>query len=57
MPSSPDAPGDVPGLLADLGARPWQIEVAAPILVDALAQREALEIPEEDSAESTESAE
>lgn len=51
------APGDVPGLLADLGARPWQIEVAAPILVDALAQREALEIPEEDSAESTESAE
>ena len=51
------APGDVPGLLADLGARPWQIEVAAPILIDALAQREALEIPEEDSAESTESAE
>jgi ribonuclease D len=51
------APGDVAGLLADLGSRPWQIEVASPILIDALSQSEALEIPEEESAEAADSAE
>jgi hypothetical protein len=33
-----------------MGARPWQIEIAAPILVHALAQSEALEIPEPEEA-------
>lgn len=51
------APADVAGLLAELGARPWQIEVATPILIDALSQSEALEIPEEDASETSESAE
>jgi hypothetical protein len=39
-----------------MGARSWQIEVAAPILIRALAQEEALELPEseENSAESSE---
>ena len=29
-----------------MGARPWQIEVATPILIKALAQSEPLELPE-----------
>jgi ribonuclease D len=48
------APDDVSGLLRELGARPWQIDLAAPILIHALQQSEALEIPEEESAESGE---
>ena len=40
------APVDVAPLLASMGARPWQIDIAAPILIRALAQEEALEIPE-----------
>lgn len=46
-------PDQVEELLAKLGARPWQIEIAAPILVSALGQSEALEIiePEEGSTE------
>jgi len=36
----------VPQLLADLGARPWQIEIATPILQKALQESEALEVPE-----------
>lgn len=45
------APEDVAGLLRELGARPWQIEIAAPILISALAQSEPLEVPEEEVAE------
>jgi ribonuclease D len=43
------APEDIPGLLAELGARPWQIHLATPILASALLQSEPLEIetPEE----------
>lgn len=45
------APDDVAGLLRDLGARDWQIDLAAPILRNALAQDEPLEVPEEEVAE------
>lgn len=38
------APDQVAALLAQMGARPWQIEYAAPILIAALAQDEPLEI-------------
>ena len=47
------APEDIPGLLHDLGARPWQIDLATPILAYALQQSEALELPEDEPAEST----
>jgi ribonuclease D len=43
-------PGEVERILGELGARPWQIEIAAPILVSALAQSEPLEIPEPEEA-------
>jgi len=39
--------------LANLGARPWQIDVVAPLLAHALTQREPLASPEE-AAEATE---
>ena len=39
-------PDEVESLLASMGARPWQIEVAAPILIKALAESEPLELPE-----------
>lgn len=45
------APGDVAALLLELGARPWQVDVATPILISALAQSQALEVPEEEVAE------
>ena len=45
------APEDIPGLLRELGARPWQIDLAAPILAYALQQSEALELPEEETTE------
>lgn len=45
------APEHVPGLLRELGARPWQIELATPILTYALEQSEALELPEEEATE------
>jgi ribonuclease D len=45
------APDDVAGLLRELGARDWQIDLAAPILIGALAQVEPLEVPEEEVAE------
>ena len=45
------AADDVPGLLRELGARPWQVDIAAPILVYALQQSEALELAEEESTE------
>ena len=46
-------PAAVAGVLAQMGARPWQVELAAPILIAALSQSEALELPEpvEESAE------
>lgn len=43
-------PDEVERILGELGARPWQIEIAAPILLHALAQSEALEIPEPEEA-------
>jgi hypothetical protein len=33
-------------LLISLGARPWQVEIATPILIAALQEDEALEIAE-----------
>jgi ribonuclease D len=44
-------PSEVEPLLHSLGARDWQVEIAAPILIAALAESEPLEIPEtEESA-------
>ncbi len=43
-------PSEVEGLLISLGARPWQVEIATPILVAALGESEALEIPEPEEA-------
>ena len=45
-------PGEVERILSELGARPWQIEIAAPILIHALAQSEPLEIPEAEEGDS-----
>ncbi|CAN2204459.1 Rnd Ribonuclease D [Candidatus Nanopelagicaceae bacterium] len=45
------APEDVAGLLRELGARDWQIDLATPILIAALAQDEPLEVPEEEVIE------
>lgn len=45
------APEDIPGLLRELGARPWQIDLATPVLTYALQQSEALELPEEEATE------
>lgn len=39
-------PSEVEGLLIAMGARPWQVEIATPILAHALIQSEPLEIPE-----------
>lgn len=39
-------PQEVERLLLEMGARPWQVDIAAPILIHALAQSEALELPE-----------
>jgi ribonuclease D len=48
-------PADVEHLLRQMGAREWQIEVAAPILMHALEQDEPMELPEpEESAEAAE---
>ena len=48
-------PADVEHLLRQMGAREWQIEVAAPILMHALEQDEPMELPEpEVSAEAAE---
>jgi ribonuclease D len=47
------APEEIPGLLRELGARPWQIDRATPILAYALQQSEALELPEEESPETS----
>ncbi len=43
-------PSEVGDLLHQMGARPWQIEISTPILIHALAQSEALEIPEPEEA-------
>jgi hypothetical protein len=43
-------PTEVEGLLISMGARPWQVEIATPILVAALGESEALEIPEPEEA-------
>ena len=47
------APEDIPGLLRELGARSWQIDLATPILAYALQQSEALELPEEEPSEAS----
>jgi ribonuclease D len=39
-------PTEVEGLLTSMGARPWQVEIAVPILIAALGESEPLEIPE-----------
>ena len=44
-------PADVPGLLEELGARPWQIEVATPLLVQALSEDEPYIAPESESSD------
>jgi ribonuclease D len=44
-----DPAGQVAATLADLGARPWQSEIAAPILEAALLEREPLEKAEAES--------
>lgn len=41
---------DVEGLLLSMGARPWQVEIATPILIEALGQSEAMELPEDEAA-------
>jgi len=45
-------PDQVASLLTSMGARQWQVDIAAPILIDALSQSEPLEVaePEEASA-------
>lgn len=43
--------GEVEGLLISMGARPWQVEIATPILIEALGQSEAMELPEDEAAE------
>lgn len=47
-------PDEVEPLLLSMGARPWQVEIAAPILVAALGETEPMELPEgnESGAES-----
>lgn len=47
-------PGEVAGLLTQMGARQWQVDIAAPILMDALTQSEALEIAEPEEGEGEE---
>lgn len=39
-------PAEVEQLLLTMGARPWQVEIAAPILIAALGEDEPLELPE-----------
>jgi ribonuclease D len=46
-----DPTGNVLSALAELGARPWQCEIAAPILEAALLEREPLEKPEPEGDE------
>lgn len=43
-------PSEVAGLLTQMGARQWQVDIAAPILIAALSQSEALEVPEPEEA-------
>jgi ribonuclease D len=47
-----DPSGKVATALAELGARPWQIDIATPILEAALLEREPLEKPEPEGDES-----
>lgn len=43
-------PDEVEPLLLSMGARPWQVEIATPILVAALGEDEPLELPEVDES-------
>ena len=49
-------PSEVARLLGEMGARQWQIDLATPILIDALAQDEPLELPEPEDAPAADSA-
>jgi ribonuclease D len=49
-------PSEVARLLGEMGARQWQIDLAAPILINALAQDEPLELPEPEDAPAADSA-
>jgi ribonuclease D len=46
-----DPVGKVAAALTELGARPWQSEIATPILEAALLEREPLEKPEPEGDE------
>lgn len=50
-------PSEVEPLLLSLGARPWQVEISAPILIAALGEDEPLELPESDDGASEQSSE
>ena len=45
-------PADVEHLLLSMGARPWQVEIATPILIAALGEDEPLELPEPEESSS-----
>lgn len=49
-------PSEVARLLGEMGARQWQIDLATPILIDALAQDEPLELPEPEDTPAADSA-
>lgn len=49
-------PTEVEALLLSMGARAWQVEIAAPILIAALGEDEALELPESEDAPAEEPA-
>jgi ribonuclease D len=49
-------PSEVARLLGEMGARQWQIDLATPILINALAQDEPLELPEPEDAPAADSA-
>jgi ribonuclease D len=48
-------PDQVAPLLTSMGARQWQVDIAAPILIDALSQSEPLEVAEPEEAFAAES--
>jgi len=48
-------PDQVASLLTSMGARQWQVDIAAPILIDALSQSEPLEVAESEEASAADS--
>jgi ribonuclease D len=49
-------PADVEALLGSMGARPWQVAISTPILIAALGEDVALELPESEEAPADEAA-